>query len=157
MANSPQARKRARQAEGRRRQNASQRSMVRTYIKRVDAAIASLATTGWDASERLRREGLLRVRAGDRAGGIERLSQATGESARARRDLARALEHDGSERALEAWQAAGAVDAAGRANKLWKQLVREYEAPPIDSNVEQALEEYVARRERELEGVDLYY
>ena len=41
MANSPQARKRARQAEGRRRQNASQRSMVRTYIKRVDAAIAS--------------------------------------------------------------------------------------------------------------------
>ena len=39
MANSPQARKRARQAEGRRRHNASQRSMVRTYIKRVDAAL----------------------------------------------------------------------------------------------------------------------
>lgn len=41
MANSPQARKRARQAEKRRRQNASQRSMVRTYIKRVNAAIES--------------------------------------------------------------------------------------------------------------------
>lgn len=41
MANSPQARKRARQAEGRRRHNASQRSMVRTYIKRVNAAIES--------------------------------------------------------------------------------------------------------------------
>ena len=41
MANSSQARKRARQAEVRRRQNASQRSMVRTYIKRVDAAIES--------------------------------------------------------------------------------------------------------------------
>ncbi len=41
MANSAQARKRARQAEKRRAQNASQRSMVRTYIKRVDAAIAS--------------------------------------------------------------------------------------------------------------------
>ncbi len=39
MANSPQARKRARQAEKRRVQNASQRSMVRTYIKRVNAAI----------------------------------------------------------------------------------------------------------------------
>mgnify|MGYP001332605982 CR=1 FL=1 len=39
MANSPQARKRARQAERRRGQNASQRSMVRTYIKRVLAAI----------------------------------------------------------------------------------------------------------------------
>ena len=41
MANSSQARKRARQAEKRRTQNASQRSMVRTYIKRVDAAIAA--------------------------------------------------------------------------------------------------------------------
>jgi small subunit ribosomal protein S20 len=41
LANSPQARKRARQAEKRRRQNASQRSMVRTYIKRVRAAIDS--------------------------------------------------------------------------------------------------------------------
>lgn len=41
MANSSQARKRSRQAEKRRTQNASQRSMVRTYIKRVDAAIAA--------------------------------------------------------------------------------------------------------------------
>ena len=40
MANSAQARKRARQNEKQRRHNASQRSMVRTYIKRVEAAIA---------------------------------------------------------------------------------------------------------------------
>lgn len=39
MANSKQARKRARQAEGRRVLKASQRSMVRTYIKRVISAI----------------------------------------------------------------------------------------------------------------------
>ncbi|UNU73405.1 30S ribosomal protein S20 [Moraxella nasovis] len=39
MANSAQARKRARQNVKRRTQNASQRSMVRTYIKRVTAAI----------------------------------------------------------------------------------------------------------------------
>jgi small subunit ribosomal protein S20 len=39
LANSPQARKRARQSEQRRGHNASQRSMVRTYIKRVIAAI----------------------------------------------------------------------------------------------------------------------
>ena len=39
MANSPQARKRARQGEKRRRNSASQRSMVRTYIKRVNAAL----------------------------------------------------------------------------------------------------------------------
>ncbi|MEE4659375.1 MAG: 30S ribosomal protein S20 [Halieaceae bacterium] len=41
MANSPQARKRARQSEKRRGHNASLRSLVRTVIKRVDAAISS--------------------------------------------------------------------------------------------------------------------
>ena len=41
MANSPQSRKRARQAETRRQRNASQRSMVRTYVKKVRGAIAS--------------------------------------------------------------------------------------------------------------------
>jgi len=39
LANSLQARKRARQGEIRRRHNASFRSMVRTYIKKVDTAI----------------------------------------------------------------------------------------------------------------------
>ncbi|WP_372760188.1 30S ribosomal protein S20 [Litorivivens sp.] len=41
MANSPQARKRARQAEKRRKHNASLRSMVRTYLKKVVNAIDS--------------------------------------------------------------------------------------------------------------------
>ncbi len=39
MANSAGSRKRARQAEKRRQHNASLRSMVRTYIKKVQAAI----------------------------------------------------------------------------------------------------------------------
>ena len=39
MANSPQARKRSRQAEKRRKHNASLRSLVRTVIKQVTAAI----------------------------------------------------------------------------------------------------------------------
>ena len=39
MANSPQSKKRARQQEVRRQQNASQRSMARTYIKKVAAGI----------------------------------------------------------------------------------------------------------------------
>ena len=39
MANSPQAKKRARQNEKARKHNASLRSMVRTYIKKVVAAI----------------------------------------------------------------------------------------------------------------------
>jgi len=41
LANIASARKRARQAEKRRGHNASQRSMVRTYIKKVQAAIAA--------------------------------------------------------------------------------------------------------------------
>ncbi len=41
MANSAGSRKRARQAEKRRQHNASLRSMVRTYIKKVATAIAS--------------------------------------------------------------------------------------------------------------------
>ena len=41
MANSPQAKKRARQAEKRRGHNASLRSLVRTRIKQVQAAIDS--------------------------------------------------------------------------------------------------------------------
>ena len=52
MANSAQARKRARQAEVNRKRNASQRSMLRTYIKNVvkaieagDAAAAQAAYT----------------------------------------------------------------------------------------------------------------
>lgn len=52
MANSPQAKKRARQAEKRRSQNASQRSLVRTVIKKVNAAVdagnAAEAKTAYD-------------------------------------------------------------------------------------------------------------
>jgi small subunit ribosomal protein S20 len=39
LANSPQALKRARQAEKRRQQNASQRSTLRTFVKKVVKAI----------------------------------------------------------------------------------------------------------------------
>lgn len=41
MANSPQARKRARQAEKHRQHNASRRSMMRTELKKVINAIAT--------------------------------------------------------------------------------------------------------------------
>ena len=51
MANSAQARKRARQADKRNIRNASARSMMRTYLKRVVAAIAEgnkeVATEGY--------------------------------------------------------------------------------------------------------------
>lgn len=41
MANTKQAKKRVRQSEKHRKHNASMRSMLRTYIKKVTAAIAS--------------------------------------------------------------------------------------------------------------------
>ena len=41
MANSPQARKRARQAEKHRQRNAAQRSTLRTFVKKVVKAIQS--------------------------------------------------------------------------------------------------------------------
>ncbi|MEH6591303.1 MAG: 30S ribosomal protein S20 [Halioglobus sp.] len=41
MANSPQAKKRARQTEKRRTHNASLRSLVRTVIKKVNSAVTS--------------------------------------------------------------------------------------------------------------------
>ena len=54
MANSPQAKKRARQAIKSRARNASQRSMVRTYLKKVLAAIESgdkqVATDAYNAA-----------------------------------------------------------------------------------------------------------
>lgn len=62
-----------------------------------------------------------------------------------------------SRQSLDQWQAQGAPDAQQRAYKLWKQLLRDYEPPPMDMNIKQALEEYVARRARELEGIDLYF
>ncbi len=54
MANSPQARKRARQAEKRRLHNASRRSRLRTYIKKVlkaaDAGDKEAATAAYQAA-----------------------------------------------------------------------------------------------------------
>ena len=52
MANSPQAKKRARQNDVARKHNTGLRSMVRTYLKKVDAAIeagdAKLAQAAYD-------------------------------------------------------------------------------------------------------------
>ena len=62
----------------------------------------------------------------------------------------------GDRQNFELWQENGSLDTAQRANRLWKQLLEEYEAPPIDAAIEQGLREFVERRERELTGVELY-
>ena len=56
----------------------------------------------------------------------------------------------------EPWLAQGGLDAAQRANKIWKQLLREYEEPEMETAVLEELNDFVTRRERELAGVDLY-
>jgi trimethylamine--corrinoid protein Co-methyltransferase len=49
----------------------------------------------------------------------------------------------------DTWMERGAVTAEQRANAIWKQLLREYEPPPLDPAVDEALSDYVARAKRE--------
>jgi trimethylamine--corrinoid protein Co-methyltransferase len=56
----------------------------------------------------------------------------------------------------ETWQEAGSLDAARRANLLWKELLTQYQTPAIDAGVKEALDSYVEKRAHELKGVELY-
>ena len=50
----------------------------------------------------------------------------------------------------EQWTEAGSEDAATRANKRWKRLLDEYEAPPIDPGIDEALLDFMARKKASL-------
>lgn len=52
-------------------------------------------------------------------------------------------------RSFETWSEAGAPDAAQRANARWKAMLRNYEAPAFDPAIDEALKDFVARKERE--------
>ena len=45
---------------------------------------------------------------------------------------------------------AGGLDTAQRANGIWKQQLRDYEAPPLDAGLDEALTEFMARRKEVL-------
>jgi len=47
---------------------------------------------------------------------------------------------------VEQWEVEGSQDMAQRANTLWKKMLREYEPPPIDPAVDEALLDFMARR-----------
>jgi trimethylamine--corrinoid protein Co-methyltransferase len=49
-------------------------------------------------------------------------------------------------RNFETWQEAGSPEAAGRANRIYKDLLAAYEAPPIDPAIGDELADFVARR-----------
>lgn len=53
-------------------------------------------------------------------------------------------------RNYESWAAAGSLGADRRANTLWRQLLQDYEQPPLDPAVEEALVAFVARRKQEI-------
>jgi trimethylamine--corrinoid protein Co-methyltransferase len=47
---------------------------------------------------------------------------------------------------VEQWEAEGKQDAAQRANTIWKRMLAEYEAPPIDPAIDEALLDFIARK-----------
>jgi trimethylamine--corrinoid protein Co-methyltransferase len=54
----------------------------------------------------------------------------------------------------ETWVDNGRLDAQQRANTIWKRLLEEYEQPPLDPAVDEALKEYVAKRKVEIGDSD---
>jgi len=53
-------------------------------------------------------------------------------------------------RNFETWQEDGARTATERANRIWKQLLAEYEPPPLEPGAAEALDAFVDRRKREI-------
>jgi trimethylamine--corrinoid protein Co-methyltransferase len=47
---------------------------------------------------------------------------------------------------FEQWDLEGGLDAARRANPIWRRMLAEYEPPPIDEAADQALREWIERR-----------
>ncbi|MCL6706095.1 trimethylamine methyltransferase family protein [Pseudomonas sp. R2.Fl] len=50
---------------------------------------------------------------------------------------------------FEKWAEAGSTDMATRANRLWKKTLAEYEAPPLDIAIDEALRDYIDRISRD--------
>jgi len=49
----------------------------------------------------------------------------------------------------DTWLERGQVTARERANAIWKRMLTEYEQPPIDPGIDEALRDYMERRKRE--------
>lgn len=55
---------------------------------------------------------------------------------------------------IEQWQAEGSVEITQRALERAKTLLNDYEEPKLDAGINEALLDYIARREREIPAVD---
>ncbi len=47
---------------------------------------------------------------------------------------------------FEQWEEDGSMDAAQRANGIWKTMLKEYEAPELDPSIDEALQDFITRR-----------
>jgi trimethylamine--corrinoid protein Co-methyltransferase len=56
---------------------------------------------------------------------------------------------------FEQWQEDGGLDAAQRANAIWKRMLRDYEAPPIEPGIDEALQEFIAKRKASMPDSDV--
>jgi trimethylamine--corrinoid protein Co-methyltransferase len=57
---------------------------------------------------------------------------------------------------FEKWsEEGGSTDMATRANRRWKKTLAEYEAPPLDVAIDEALRDYMARRKNSM--ADAWY
>jgi trimethylamine--corrinoid protein Co-methyltransferase len=50
---------------------------------------------------------------------------------------------------FENWEANGSQQTPERANKIWKQILAEFEAPPINPAIDEELQAFVAKRKEE--------
>ena len=57
-------------------------------------------------------------------------------------------------RNFETWEENGSVTATERANKVWKQLLENYEEPALDPSIAEELKAFIAQRKKE-EKVDV--
>ena len=51
---------------------------------------------------------------------------------------------------FEQWEEEGSLDAAARANAIWKQQLADYEPPPIDSAIDEELQAFITKRKSEM-------
>jgi trimethylamine--corrinoid protein Co-methyltransferase len=63
--------------------------------------------------------------------------------------------HLSDNNSFEQWELEGSRDAALRANRAWKQALRDYETPPLDPAIEAEITEWVERRKADVPDSDV--
>ncbi|MBJ88839.1 MAG: trimethylamine methyltransferase [Woeseia sp.] len=110
--------------------DADQAGMIATYLKGVDISEEGQAMSA-----------LREVGPGSHFLGATH-TQANFEKAFYRSNIA-------DNNSFEQWEQEGSMDAAQRANGIWKAMLNDYEKPALDPAIEESLVDYIARRKAE--------